>query len=361
MTSAQRLLFVLYELSFGGVERQAELLAQAAKQAGHRVSLLVLGSEGPALSRFRAHCDVIQVLNANVHSDLDLQKRIRAALKSEYDFAFLFAVAKFPVLSNALRRAVPRQILHVGNPAGATWQERWKQQIRNWLFPCSAGLRLVANSRHTLESLQAHPFYRRFSLHVSLNCVRVPERPVVLRESCQPIRVGMVARLDPIKDHATLIRAVGLLRERGVGIECELLGRGALEDELKLLAVDLRLADGAVRFSGWSADVEDALRRWDIFVFSVTVREGFGNAAAEAMAFGLPCILTDVGPCREVGGDAAAYVPPGDPEALADRIAELAADAAQRRRLGAAAHEHAGKQFRAERKLGEFLSIGAES
>jgi glycosyltransferase involved in cell wall biosynthesis len=152
------------------------------------------------------------------------------------------------------------------------------------------------------------------------------------------------------------------LRERGVAIECELLGRGALEDDLKRLASDLRLsADGAVRFSGWSADVEAALNRWDIFVFSVTDREGFGNAAAEAMAHGLPCILTDVGPCREVGGDAAAYVPPGNPQALADRIAGLAADVAQRRRLGSAAHEHAAKHFRAERKLGEFLSIGAGS
>ena len=78
-------------------------------------------------------------------------------------------------------------------------------------MPAAPG-RLVANSEHTLSSLQAHPFYRRFPLHVSPNCVRIPVEPAKLRERCEPLRIGMVARLDPIKDHATLIFATDYLK-----------------------------------------------------------------------------------------------------------------------------------------------------
>ena len=86
-----------------------------------------------------------------------------------------------------------------------------------------------------------------------------------------------------------------------------------------------------VVFSGWIADVEATLKQWDLFVFSTTAQEGFGNAAAEAMAYGLPCIFTDIGPCREVGSDAVEYVPAGDAQALAKKIRELAGDAGRKR------------------------------
>ncbi len=354
----RRIVMILYEASFGGVERQAELLAEAAKAKGHSVTLIVLGEEGPALKRFEQHCESIQVLRANVHNDLSLHRRLRQATQSGHDVAFIFSTAKLAVLSNALSKTCPRQILHVGNPVGLKWNDQWKQTIRSWIFRPSPGLSLVANSEHTLSSLQAHPFYRRFPLHVSPNCVRIPVEPSVLRERCEPLRIGMVARLDPIKDHATLIRAVGMLHKQGVPIECELMGRGPIEEELKQLAqAEGLLESGVVKFAGWSAEVDSALRRWDIFVFSTTAQEGFGNAAAEAMAYGLPCILTEVGPCRSVGGQATKYVPPQDAESLAKVIASLAQEYPERLRLAALARQRAVECFQPERKLADFMRI----
>ena len=104
-----------------------------------------------------------------------------------------------------------------------------------------------------------------------------------------------------------------------------------------------------------------ALGRWDIFVFSTTAQEGFGNAAAEAMAHGLPCIFTDVGPCREVGAEAVEYVPQGDDRSLAERIAALASDASRRSELASAARARAQSCFGAERKLSDFLSLAFDS
>jgi len=358
MTSSRSLLIVLHGLEFGGVERQAELVAAAAKLAGHRVSLIVTGNEGPALARFRPHCDPIQILGADISNDLAVWTSLRDAARGGHDAAFVFNLAKFPVLSNALRGSAPRQVVHVGNPVGVTPAERWKQQARSWLFRPAPGLRLAANSQHTLRSLQTHPFYGRFPARVSLNCVAVPAEAVPLRERCEPLRLGMVARLDSIKDHATLIRATGLLVRRGLSVQCELVGRGDTEPALRRLAEqEGLLAAGQVKFTGWLADVGQALARWDMFVFSTTAREGFGNAAAEAMGHGLPCLFSDVGPCREVGDDAVAYAPPGDAPALADAIAAMASSFERRRALGQAARARAQACFEPTRKLGDFLSI----
>lgn len=160
--SPQRLLLVLHGATFGGVERQAELLAGAAKEAGHHVTLVVIGGEGPALPRFRPHCESIQVLGVDISNDLSVWASLRRAARAGYDAAFIFNLAKFAVLSNALRRSAPRQVLHIGNPVGPTQSERWKQQLRSWLFPPSSSLRLAANSRHTLSSVRSHTFYRRY-------------------------------------------------------------------------------------------------------------------------------------------------------------------------------------------------------
>jgi glycosyltransferase involved in cell wall biosynthesis len=70
------------------------------------------------------------------------------------------------------------------------------------------------------------------------------------------------------------------------------------------------------------------MRRWEAFVFATTAREGFGIAVAEAMASGLPCVLTDVAALREVAGNCAYYAAPASPAALSARILEVVGDPA---------------------------------
>ncbi|HMO35061.1 MAG TPA: glycosyltransferase, partial [Gemmatales bacterium] len=191
---------------------------------------------------------------------------------------------------------------------------------------------------------------------LSYNSVEIPETPAKLREVAEPLKIGMVARLDRIKDQATLIRAMALLDKQGHAVECELVGGGELETSLKSLARELGVWETRVRFAGWVSDVINRLRQYDLFVFSTTAREGFGNAAAEAMAMGLPCIFTDIGPCREVGGDAVVYVPPAHPQALAESILRLQAWE-PRQQLAAQARERSLAYFQPERNFLEYLQL----
>jgi glycosyltransferase involved in cell wall biosynthesis len=137
--------------------------------------------------------------------------------------------------------------------------------------------------------------------------------------------VGMVARLDPvIKDHHTLIEAFSLIGGATGSRELWLIGDGDDRSRLAHYAEDLGIIEQVI-FWGDRQDVPELLGQMDIFVFSTTPEEGFGNALAEALAAGLPVIASEVPACKEVldDGRAGILVPPGDAEAMAKALEYL--------------------------------------
>lgn len=162
----------------------------------------------------------------------------------------------------------------------------------------------------------------------------------------QPPRLAMVARLEGHKDQPTLIRAVALLRDHGLGVELWLIGEGSRRLQLEALIHELQLSD-RVQLLGSRRDIPELLSQLDLFVFSVRPDEGFGIALAEAMAAGVPIVATDVGACREVldGGRYGLLVEPSCPEALADGIREVLADPAVALQRAHAAKERALHDF----------------
>ena len=74
-----------------------------------------------------------------------------------------------------------------------------------------------------------------------------------------------------------------------------------------------------------------AYRASDLFIGASRREEGFGLPSLEALACGIPALLSDVPGQKEIGGEAAWYFRDGDPKSLADRIPELLIDAARQR------------------------------
>lgn len=132
--------------------------------------------------------------------------------------------------------------------------------------------------------------------------------------------VGIVARLDPLKDHPTFVRAAALVAQRAPQVRFVCVGDGDPDyrSELESLAAQCGLA-GRLRWAGAQADVASAYRALDLHV-SASCSEGFPNAVAEAMACGIPNVVTDVGDSARIVGATGLVVPPRDPASLAQAM-----------------------------------------
>jgi glycosyltransferase involved in cell wall biosynthesis len=159
--------------------------------------------------------------------------------------------------------------------------------------------------------------------------------------------VALVARVDPMKDHAGFLAALQDLPE----VSALLIGRGTEA---------LDAAPGIVRL-GERPDVPDLLAAADLVVNSSAYGEGFSNALAEGMAAGLPAAATDVGDARQILGDTGVLCPPRDPAALARAIRQLLGeDHALQHRRAVAARQRIVEHFSLEACVARFAAAYRE-
>jgi glycosyltransferase involved in cell wall biosynthesis len=175
------------------------------------------------------------------------------------------------------------------------------------------------------------------------------------------IRVALVSRMIRQKGVLEAVAAIRRLRARGLPVELLLAGptdpdnAGSLEVEtLTALA-----AEPGISWVGPVADIREVWRRAAIAMLPSTYGEGVPKALLEAAACARPIVATDVPGCREVvrRGETGILVPAHDPAALAEAIAALAADAAQRRRLGQAGRALVERAFAEEIVARETLAV----
>jgi glycosyltransferase involved in cell wall biosynthesis len=169
--------------------------------------------------------------------------------------------------------------------------------------------------------------------------------------------VGAAGRLVRLKGYLDLLRAALLLRPAHPDVRVEIAGDGPERPELEREARRLGL-EHHIRFLGWQADLRASMRRWQIFA-QPSVEEGFGIAALEAMAAGLPVLATRVGGLPELVEDdvTGILLPPGDPPALAHALARLLGNPATRRAMGNAARERARTHFSPDRMVEATAAI----
>jgi len=155
--------------------------------------------------------------------------------------------------------------------------------------------------------------------------------------------IAMVARLDPVKDHATFLKAL----ELAPGAAALLIGEGT---ESLPPSPDIRRL-------GERGDVARLLAACDLVVSSST-SEGFPNALLEGMAAGLPAVATDAGDSARIVGDTGRIVPVGDAAALAAAIRLLLGEGpGNRQARRAAARARATETFGLPRMVAAFDAL----
>lgn len=173
-----------------------------------------------------------------------------------------------------------------------------------------------------------------------------------------PVRLLMLGRHMPQKDHRTLFRALAKLQDKAWTID--LVGTGPDEGKHKALARELGLAE-RVRFLGYRKDVPDLMARTDINVL-VSNWEGLPRSIIEAMRAGLPTVASDVGGSREmVVDDVTGYLAPrGDADAVALHLSALIENREKRQILGANARRSFERSFTFDAMFDSTMAVYRE-
>jgi glycosyltransferase involved in cell wall biosynthesis len=171
----------------------------------------------------------------------------------------------------------------------------------------------------------------------------MPDSPERADPAKQPPTIVSVARLDEQKDHPTLLRALGELKDLPWTLEC--VGGGSRLEELKALAQELGIADRVI-FRGTMSDVKSVLASSQIFAL-ISNWEGFPRSTLEAMRTGLPAIVSDVAGSKEaiIQGETGFFVQRGSVAEVRDRLRTLLENHELRGSMGQRARQRYEQEF----------------
>ncbi|HUV36312.1 MAG TPA: glycosyltransferase [Patescibacteria group bacterium] len=171
--------------------------------------------------------------------------------------------------------------------------------------------------------------------------------------------VAIVAALRPEKNHEMFLRAAAEFRSRGGRGVFLVVGDGKEAGELHGLARELALGN-AVRFMGARDDIPAILAASDVSVLcSHPIVETFPLSVLEAMACGIPVVVTAVGSIPEMitDGREGLMIPPGDVGALAEALLDLGRDTVLRDGMGKRARERVVSEFSEARMVAEYAAL----
>jgi glycosyltransferase involved in cell wall biosynthesis len=350
------------ESSFSGGEVQVFLLMEGLRKLGHRNILYC-----PPGSRSHEECRRRGI------------EAVTVAMRNNLDLPAIWSLRRS--FKNA---GIDIVHLHTGR---ATWLGGWaayaaglpaittrrmdREVKRNWRTKITYRTlvqRAVAISPGVAGCLEAGGVRKDMTRLISSSVDPARLQPSAARDL---IREALYVPADAImllcvgsfysrKGFDVLIRAIDLLRGRGLEPIVCIAGSGPEEERLHQLVHELRCED-QVKFLGNREAVADLFHACDVFVMP-SRREGLGVACLEAMAARRPVIASRVGGLGEavVHERTGLLVPPEDAAALADALERIIADPALRTRLGAAGPERVAEGFLPEQMVTAYQDLYRE-
>ena len=303
-----------------GGEQQASYLVRGLAQRGHNV--LIAGRPGTPFIQSDHGIGPITRITAPFLSEFDVYTAaVVARAVRRHDLDIIHAHTSHAHTIACIARAIARRGKVVvsrrvdfaprNNPFN-----RFKYSLPDAVVAVSTCIARVMREFGIDES-------RLAVVHSGTDAARFHVDPISRTELGIPDRVpllGCVAALVGHKDHATLLDAMPLILRRIPQLRLILVGEGPLRPRIEAQIKTLNIGQ-AVTLLGHRLDVPRILKALDAFVLS-SKEEGFGGAALEAMACGLPVVSTDAGGMSDtvVHEKTGLLVPVRDPQALAQAV-----------------------------------------
>jgi glycosyltransferase involved in cell wall biosynthesis len=321
-----RIVEVLNTFEIGGAERMALNLGLALLDRGHEPCFYCIAGDGELSTEARQRGIVVKNFRKAPGISLSTVVSMARALINDrpdvvhshnpaahYYAAVAALIARVPVVINTRHSPISSR--------GSEYRERYFK----WLLPLTDQVVFVSEqARSAIANDWKDPGAQ------SKICVIPNGIPVSNFRSKQAhpgsrspsITFGTVGRLAPVKGHDILLQAFSKVAEKAPMARLRIVGSGMRESALRQQCLLLALSD-RVSIEPATDDVARVLSEIDVFVIS-SLSEGLPLVVLEAMAAGLPIVSTRVGGIPEVvpEGQVGWFCPPGDADALADRLLE---------------------------------------
>lgn len=340
-------------LGVGGQEMVILSLVEHMDRQRFNPVVLTLHEGGPLADRIRSLGVPVETVGAPGLTGLPLVRRLAARLKF-HRADVLHTHNPAPHQHGAAARVLAGVpvLIHTkhGRNNFPTRARRWAEQLAGRFSDL-----VVAVSSDSAEVARTIDRVPMRKLRVIHNGIALDDMPLAtVGRPGRPPRAVHVARLNRIKDQATLLRAAKIVADRLPGFTLDIVGDGPMGDQVRSQSHDMGL-DQVVHFHGMQDDVRPWLADSDLFVLS-SLSEGVSITLLEAMAAGLPVVATDVGGNREVvrEGETGTLVPVGDAAALADAMVAILVDPDRARRMGTAGRARVDSDFNIDRTVAAY-------
>lgn len=344
---------VVDSMEMGGAEKLTATLCRLQRDRGHTASVHCLYGVGVLGEELRA--EGFEVILHHPSAFFHLMRGLyRSFRRSRPDVvhchnATAAIIAAFPARRAGVKSVIATRHGLVKPPYQIRRELKFALASRwcDWI---------VAVCEGTRTNLLAAPFAARDRIiHIYNGACPADVRAVPRTK--RGFTLLYVGRLAPLKDHATLLRAVALTRSHHPDVQLWIVGDGPLQLSLRKLTNELGLKD-SVTFFGEQPDVSPFMLAADLFVSS-SVTEGLPVSLLEAMSVGLPAVVTDVGGMGEIARLSAAVtlVPSSDPQGMAAALSDAIARRQELPKLGQLASFCYEQYFRPERMLDDYMSL----
>jgi glycosyltransferase involved in cell wall biosynthesis len=328
--------FLIRSLERGGAERQLIELVRELASSGFEVAVCTF-YDGGALRGELERIPGVSLISLGKQSRWDvlgflwrLSSAVRAA-RPDIVHGYMGVANELSLLMARIHRARAIWGVRSSNMDLSKYDEFARQSFQSGAFLSRFADRIIANSQAGVDYHVYHgyPADRMTVLHNGIDCVKFcPDNDARARVRAEwgvapdERLIGLVARLDPKKDHGNFLEAASLLAKQVPGARFVCVGHGTraaygqgLDDQGRKLGLS-----GKLIWSGQRTDMPAVYNALDVAVLSSAFGEGFPNVIGEAMAVGKPCVATNVGDAAIAIGAAGVVVPPRNPAALADGI-----------------------------------------
>lgn len=365
-TRPLRILVGLESSGPGGAENMVASLAAGLRARGHDASII---TDQPGWMTDRAQAAGVPVWIETQAPGIDLKWIGRLARRMRTERIDVFHSHEFSMNVFGGAAALLARVPHLATIHGRHYVTESPRRVMAYRLLRRLGVPIVAVSAD-LRAFLAKGFGLDPSrLEIVANGIEVPADPTrlsgAIRDAARsrlglPTQVPLllcVGNLYPVKDHATLVRALSGLP----GVHLAIAGRGDEEANLRRLAQELGLAD-RLHLLGLRDDVPALIDVADVFV-QPSQSEGLPLAVLEAMGHGIPVVASRVGGIPEAikEGESGLLVPPGDSAGFAGAIGKILRSSSLADALGKGGRARALAEFSfgtmVDRYLNRFGSI----